>query len=215
MKIILVDDHKLVRDGIKSLLKSEKEIQIIGEVSGGRELIELVQDKMPDIVITDISMPDMNGIELTRYLSENYPSIHVLILSMHLDENYIIDCVKLGARGYLPKDINPQELIKAIHLIHAGGTYFSHEISKIGFNSYIEKARQSDKKAALLEHLTEREIEIIQLVAEGLMNKEISDQLNISIRTVDNHKSNILRKLNLKSSIDIVKYAIKNEIIKL
>lgn len=215
IKVILSDDHKLFRDGIKSLLKSENDIQVIAEVSQSEELLAILPDLMPDIVITDISMPGINGIELTKLLTEKYPAVHVLILSMHLDESYILDGVKYGARGYLPKDTNPQELIRAIRMIHSGGTYFSQEITSIALNSYVEKNRQKEKIAELQEHLTEREIEIIRLVAEGMMNKEISDKLRISIRTVDNHKANIMRKLNLKSSIDIVKYAIKHDIIKL
>jgi len=215
IKVILSDDHKLFRDGIKSLLRSENDIQVIAEVSDGDEVIKIIKDNIPDIVITDISMPRMNGIELTRMLSEKYPSVHVLIISMHLNESYILESVKSGARGYLPKDSNPQELIKAIRIIHAGGTYFNQEITGIAMSGFAEKSKQNDKKKQLLEHLTEREIEIIRLVAEGMMNKEISDYLSISIRTVDNHKSNILRKLNLKTSIDIVKYAIKHEIIRM
>jgi DNA-binding NarL/FixJ family response regulator len=215
IKIILVDDHTLFRDGIKSLLKSEPDIRIIAELADGNELLKVIKGLDPDMIISDISMHGMNGIELTRIMTESFPGVHVLILSMHLEENYIVDCVRLGARGYLPKDIPPRELVKAIREIYAGGTYFSHEISNIGFKSYIRHTKMEEKKARLLENLTEREIEIIRLVTEGLMNKEISDRLNISVRTVDNHKSNIMKKLDLKSSVDIVKYAIKNEIVQL
>lgn len=213
IKVILSDDHKLFRDGIKSLLKSERDIQVIAEVSDGNEVMKVIESITPDIVITDISMPGMNGIDLTKTISEKYPAIHVLIISMHLNESYILESVKSGARGYLPKDSNPQELIKALRVIHGGGTYFNQEITSIAMSGFAEKSKQHDKQKQLLEHLTEREIEIIRLVAEGMMNKEISDYLSISIRTVDNHKSNILRKLNLKTSIDIVKYAIKHDII--
>lgn len=215
IKIIIADDHQLFRDGIKSLLSSEKEIDIIGEVSGGKELLEKLEKTKPDIVITDISMPDINGIEVTKIINQKYSEIKVLILSMYVNEEFIIEGIKAGAKGYLPKDTNHEELLKAINEIYKGNEYYSKQVSEIGFKSLINKTKQKEKTKNQTETLTEREIEIIKLVAEGYLSKEISDKLNISVRTVDNHKSNIMHKLNLKSSIDIVKYAIKNEIIKL
>lgn len=215
-KIILVDDHQLFRDGIKSLLLSEAHIDIVGEFCSGNELLRFLDaGKIVDIVISDISMPDMNGLDLTKILTEKYPLIKVIILSMHINEEYIFEAIQNGARGYLPKDTNREELLEAILQITNGEEYYSKEVSQIALKSFISKSKQKTKEEIITETLTERELEIVKLVAEGYMNKEISAKLNISIRTVDNHKARIMQKLNLKSSIDIVKYAIKNEIISL
>ncbi len=215
INIILADDHQLFRDGIKSLLSKEENIKVIGEVCSGEELLDLLKIKKPDIVISDISMPKKNGIEVTKILAEKYPLIKVLILSMYINKEYIIDALDAGAKGYLPKDTNREELLEAINKIALGEEYYSKDVAHIALRTYIEKSKQKSKANSPQNILTQREIEIIKLVAEGYMNKEISDKLNISTRTVDNHKSHILQKLNLKSSIDIVKYAIKNELIKL
>ena len=215
INIILADDHQLFRDGIKSLLSKEEDIEIIAEVSCGDELLEILNTKKPNIVISDISMPNKNGIEITKILTEKYPSVKVLILSMYINKEYIIDALDAGAKGYLPKDTNREELLEAIKRIALGKEYYSKDVAHIALKTYIEKSKQKSESNSMQNILTQREIEIIKLVAEGYMNKEISDILNISTRTVDNHKSHILQKLNLKSSIDIVKYAIKNELIKL
>ncbi|MBN2893402.1 MAG: response regulator transcription factor [Bacteroidales bacterium] len=215
-KIILADDHQLFRDGIKSLLLSEEHIDIIGEFCSGNELLQFLEaGNTADIVISDISMPDLSGLDLTKILTEKYPDVKVIILSMHINEEYILEAIESGAKGYLPKDTNREELLEAIAQVTKGNEYFSKEVSQIALKSFIQKSQQKSKEESPIATLTERELEIIKLVAEGYMNKEISDQLNISTRTVDNHKAHILQKLNLKSSIDIVKFAIKNEIIRL
>lgn len=216
IKIILADDHQLFRDGIKSLLSTEKNLEILAEVSSGKELLDfLKKNDVPDIVISDISMPDMNGIELTRNLTENYHQIRVLLLSMHINQEYILDGIEAGAKGYLQKDVSRHVLMESISEIYKGEEYFSEEVSKIALRGLINKSKKDKQVKKSVECLTDREIEIVKLVAEGLMNKEISAKLNLSTRTIDNHKSNILQKLNLKSSIDIVKFAIKNKIIEL
>lgn len=211
--VIIADDHQLFRDGIKSLLINEENIKIIGEASSGVELLEILDTKKPDIIISDISMPEKNGIETTKIITEKFPHIKVLILSMYINKEYIIDAIEAGAKGYLPKDISKDELLLAINKIVNGEEYFSGDIAQIALKSYIQKYKQQSSGNLPQNILTERELEIVKLVAEGLINKEISSKLNISIRTVDNHKAHIMQKLELKSSIDIVKYAIKNEII--
>lgn len=215
IKTVLADDHQLFRDGLNSLLLSENNIDIIAQFSSGKELLNTIDKLNIDIVISDISMPDITGLKLTKKLTEHYPHIKVLILSMHINEEFIIDAIESGAKGYLQKDTNRIELIEAINKIYNGEDYFSKEVSQIALKGYIKKSKEDKDKNNPKNIITERELEIIKLVAEGLMNKEISAKLEISTRTVDNHKANILQKLNLKSSIDIVKYAIKNEIIKL
>jgi len=215
ISIIIADDHQLFRDGLKSLLINEKNIKIIGEASSGEELLMILNTKKPNIIISDISMPGKNGIETTKIITEKFTEIKVLILSMYINKEYIIDAIDAGVKGYLPKDISKDELLLAINKIVSGEEYFSGDIAQIALKSYIEKSKQQYSNSLPQNILTERELEIVKLVAEGLINKEISSKLNISIRTVDNHKAHIMQKLDLKSSIDIVKYAIKNEIINL
>lgn len=216
INIIIADDHKLFRDGIKSLLTNLGGYTVIADVCNGEELLAMVKSVVPDIVITDISMPIISGIEATRLLSESNPEIPVLILSMYNSEDFIMDAIKSGARGYLPKDVSPQELVEAIKTIATGGEYFSSLISQKALKLFLNQTRQKTTNANLhLPVLTDREVEIVKLVAEGLLNKEIAEQLNISIRTVDTHKTHIMQKLKLKSTIEIVKYAIRHDLIKI
>ena len=215
IKIIIADDHKLFRDGMKSLLSLRQEFNVIAESSTGEELVEKATKIEADIIITDISMPELSGIEASRKIIEVKPDIPILILSMYNSEEFVMDAIKAGAKGYLPKDVSPDELFKAITEIADGGEYFSKSVSEKVLKSFITQARIKSGQKPNLPTLTERELEIVKLVAEGLLNKEIADKLNISIRTVDTHKNNILQKLKLKSSVEIVKYAIRHDLIKL
>ena len=213
IKIILVDDHQLVRDGIKALLTGLPDIAIIGEASGAGELLKELETLKPDLLIMDISLPEISGIELTKRICLEYPGINVLILSMYNNEEFIFNSLKAGAKGYLPKDTSRDELLKAIYTIHKGEEFFGESISKVMLKSYIKRATDNeepgDRTNAIL---TSREIEILKLYVEGLINKEISDKLDISIRTVETHKNHIMRKLGLKSTVELVKFAIKNKI---
>ncbi len=216
IKIIIADDHKLFRDGIKSLLTSEKDFQVIADVSNGEELLQVLKALSPDIIITDISMPLLSGIEATRFIAENYPDIPVLILSMYNSDDFIMDAIRSGAKGYLPKDVSPTELVEAIRAISGGVEFFSSTISQKAFRMFLTQNRvKSGLSSNKLPVLTDREIEIVKLVAEGFLNKEVAEKLNISIRTVDTHKTHIMQKLKLKSTIDMVKYAIRHDLIKI
>ncbi len=206
IKLILADDHKLFREGVRSILESSEDFKIIDEVANGRALISSLREKETDVIILDISMPGLSGIEATRLIRKEYPCLKILILSMHSEESFIRSAIEAGASGYLPKEIDHNELIEAIHIIHEGGNYYSKDISNKLINSYLNKEKQN---------LTPREKEIVALVCDGLTNKEIADRLSISVRTVDCHKNNILQKLGLRSSVDLVKYAIKNQLISL
>ncbi|MCB2196561.1 MAG: response regulator transcription factor [Bacteroidetes bacterium] len=206
INIVLVDDHQMFRDGVKSVLSDEENIEITGEVGSGKDLYELLEHITPDLIITDISMPDISGIEVAKYVTEKYPGIKILILSMHSNEEFITKALSVGANGYLPKDTSMTELLKAINTIYKGDNYFNKSISDTILNSLMNKPKEENKS------LTKREKEIINLVVDGLSNKEIADKLCISIRTVDSHKNNIMQKLNLKSSVELVKYAIKNNL---
>ena len=210
-----MDDHQLVRDGIKALLISAEDIHILGEASTGRECFEKIAAEQPDILILDISLPDTTGIEITKRIASEYPETRVLILSMYTDEDYIFNSVKAGARGYLPKNTSREELLSAIHAIYNGEEFFDDSISRIMLKSYVRKAKEDDttpQRGPV--PLTTREIEILKLFAEGFINKEISDKLDISIRTVETHKNHIMKKLEMKSTVELIKYAIRNKIVK-
>ena len=216
IRIVLVDDHQIVRDGIRALLTDASDIEITGEASNYRELQEIMQTAIPDVVIMDISLPDINGIEITRQLGESHPTVRVLILSMHTGEDFIFNAIKSGAKGYLPKNTTRRELIEAIHTVHANQVYFSGQISNIILKSYVHKAKSADlQKQETEDMLTSREIEILKLFAGGLSNQEIADKLFISIRTVESHKNHIMQKLELKSTVDLIKFAIRNKIVEI
>nr|MBC8456369.1 response regulator transcription factor [Deltaproteobacteria bacterium] len=203
-------------DGIKALLAGVPDIRIIGEANSGEELLETIKIKQPDIILMDISLPDISGIDLTRMLSQSHPEIRVLILSMYTNEDFVFNAMKAGASGYLPKNTSRQELLDAIYAIRGGLEFFSDSISKVILKSFLRQATQSEgENGDSPQSLTTREQEILKLFAEGYNNKEISTRLSISIRTVESHKNHIVKKLGLKSTVEMVKFAIKNKIVEL
>ncbi len=214
IKLILVDDHQLVRTGIANLLSGEPGFEIIGEASESREMFDLLRQLQPDIAVLDIALPGMSGIEITKKLHNDYPGIRILILSMHTSEEFIFNAINSGARGYLPKNTSRRELIEAIYAIHRGEEYFAESISNVILKSYIKKAKSNstddENKEGLL---SKRELEVLKLFAEGMTNQEIADKLFISIRTVESHKNHIMARLELKTTVDLVKFAIRNNIV--
>ncbi len=171
---------------------------------------------MPDIIVLDISFPDISGIEITKIITQKYPQIKIIMLSMYTNEYFIFNSINSGAKGYLPKNISKRELIQAIHQVYAGNEYFSETIKNIILKSYLKKAKnQPAENAKTPDALTTRELEILKLVAEGLANQQIADKLFISIRTVDAHKNHIMQKLQLNSIVDLIKFAIRNKIVDL
>lgn len=214
IKIILADDHRIFRDGIKSLLSDNEQINVIGEASNGTELLELLRVLIPDIAIVDITMPGLSGIEITRQITSKYPEINVIILSMHTNEEFVINSINAGAKGYLPKDTTKEELTDAIKIIFEGGEYYSKSVSDNFLKSYIKK-QKVDQNLKENEDLTQREIEILKLAASGVGNKDIADKLFISVKTVDAHKNHIMVKLKLKNTAEMVLYAVKNKIIEI
>ncbi len=214
IKIILVDDHQIVRDGIKALLNDAEDIDIISEAASYNELREKLKLQNPDIIVMDISLPEISGLEITKMLSETYPHLKVLILSMYTGEDFIFNAIKAGAKGYLPKNTTRKEIIDAIHAVFNNNEYYSESISKVILKSYVQKAKSSDSLPERAEDkLSAREIEILKYFAGGMSNQEIADKLFISIRTVESHKNHIMQKLELKSTVDLIKYAIKNKIV--
>ncbi|MGV8114595.1 MAG: response regulator [Lentimicrobium sp.] len=214
--VIIADDHTIVRDGIKALLSEQEDIVIIGEASNGSELFRLLSLTTADIILLDISMPDLSGIEICERLRTDFPQIKVLFLSMYTTEEYIFNAIKAGAHGYLPKNISQPELLEAIRSISQGREYFNETISNIILKSYINKAKNAETENDIREHsLSKRELEVLRLFAEGFSNSEIGTRLFISPRTVESHKNHIMQKINLKSPVDLIKFAIKNHIVEI
>lgn len=214
IKLILVDDHQLVRTGIANLLSGEPAFEIIGEASESKELFELLKKSQPDIAVLDIALPGLSGIEITKKLHNDFPGVRILILSMHTSEEFIFNAINSGARGYLPKNTSRKELIEAIYAIHRGEEYFAESISNVILKSYIKKAKSNSTDSENNEKLlSKREIEVLKLFAEGMTNQEIADKLFISIRTVESHKNHIMARLELKTTVDLVKFAIRNNIV--
>jgi DNA-binding NarL/FixJ family response regulator len=216
IKVMLVDDHQIVRDGIRALLLNEENIEITDEASDGEELFRKLLKHKPDIVIMDISLPDKSGIEISKEIQSLYPEIKVLILSMYNNEDFVFNAIRAGAKGYLPKNTSKKELVEAINSINEGHEYFSEEISDIILKSYVKKIQKTDDVVNnKIELLSTREIEVLKLFIEGKTNQEIADKLFISIRTVESHKNHIMQKLELKSIVDLIKFAIKNKIVEI
>jgi len=216
IKVIIADDHTIVRDGIKALLSEQEDIDITGEASNSSELFTLLGQTNADIILLDISMPDLSGIEICEILKTEYPHIRVLFLSMYTTEEYIFNAIKAGAQGYLPKNISQSELLEAIRSISQGREYFSESISNTILKSYIKKAKKTEPAHDARENnLSKRELEVLRLFAEGCSNTEIGKRLFISPRTVESHKNHIMQKINLKSPVDLIKFAIRNHIVEI
>jgi DNA-binding NarL/FixJ family response regulator len=205
-KIVLAEDHVLVREGIKKIIEALPGLQVVGEVGDGRELIKLLKRLAVDMVILDISMPSLPGIEATREIKQEYPTVKVLILTMHKKKEYLHNAMDAGVDGYLLKEDAPKELLNAIEKIRQGMLYVSPLLASDLANLYVKSQRQEE--AEPVEPLTPREIEIIKMIAEGKSSKEMAEIMFLSFRTIQNHRAKIMKKLNLKKNTDLVKYAI-------
>lgn len=207
-RIVLADDHVMFRQGVKSILEKDKNLEVVGETGDGLELIQLLKNMTADMVILDISMPHLRGLEATREIKMLSKDIKVLILSMHKDKEYMRSAISAGAEGYLLKEDADTELFDAIERIRQEGRY----ISPLLLEELTDKLFQLDNEGQLFrdyENLTTREREVLKLISEGLSNKDIADRLFVSVRTVEHHRANIMRKLNIRSTASLVKYAIR------
>jgi DNA-binding NarL/FixJ family response regulator len=207
-RIVLADDHVMFRQGIKNILGKDKGLEVIGEAGDGLKLLELLNKATPDMIILDISMPNLRGIEATREIKMILPEVKVLILSIHKDKEFVYSAISAGAEGYLLKEDADTELFAAIEKIRQEGRY----ISPLLLGDLTNELFQAHHKGQLtpqIEPLTTREREVLKFIAEGISNKEIADLLFISVRTVENHRANIMRKLNIKSTANLIKYAIR------
>ncbi len=214
-RVLIVDDHQIVRDGITRILTDEKDIELIGSVGSGKEALDFIKSTPPDIVIADLSMPNMSGIELTERLSAINRDIKVLILSMFNNEEYIVSAIQSGAKGYLPKqDSTTAILLEAIRTIANGEEFYSPSISKIVMKSFINNIKSTSVSDIAKKHqLTSREKEILKLYVEGYTNNEIAEKLNLSVFTVKTHKNNIMQKYSFKSTVEMIKFALRNNIV--
>lgn len=212
IKILIADDHHLVREGIRSILEKEPDFQIIGEATNGREAVTTSRNLCPDVILMDVSMPLLNGLEATRQLQRDCPNIKILALSVHEDEDVIRKMLAAGALGYLTKFADSAELIQAIRTVHNGEMALSPAITRLVVEDYL---RWADIEQVNPDKLTSREREVLQLIAEGYVNREISDILKISIKTVQAHRNNLMQKLDLHTQGDLIKYAIQKKIINL
>ncbi|MFQ5965814.1 MAG: response regulator [Candidatus Scalinduaceae bacterium] len=212
--VLLADDHPIVRKGIKALLDVQDDINVIGEAKDGREAIEKAKQMVPDLVIIDIMMPDLNGIEALREIKRAIPETKVLVLTMYDDEDFINQTLQSGASGYLLKESAVSDLISAIEAIMKGDTFLSPRVSNVLVKDFIGHGVTKNSKDLNPSLLTKREREILQLLAEGNSNKEIAHKINLSIRTVDSHRASIMGKLHIHDITGLVKYAIKKNLIK-
>ncbi len=209
--VFLVDDHAIIRDGLRLILESQGDISIVGEASNGRQAVHEVTKICPDIVIMDIAMPELNGIDATVQINENCPSTSVIILSVLDTSEYIFEALKAGAKGYILKESAGEEVVKAIRRVQAGQHYLSQEISEKVVTDYIKQRGDPEEKSQIIT-LSKREREILQLVVEGKSSTEISNILFISPKTVDTYKSRVMQKLEIKDIPSLVRYAIKHGI---
>ncbi|OPY78824.1 MAG: Transcriptional regulatory protein DegU [Syntrophus sp. PtaU1.Bin005] len=213
--VILADDHKIIRDGLKTLIESQPGMKVIAEAENGRETIKLAKELKPSVVIMDISMPDLNGIDATREIVNSIPGVKVIALSMHSDRRFVSGMLSSGASGYLLKDCAFEELAKAIKTVVSDHTYLSPMISDIVVKSYITKSNSQDATQDSAPSLTAREREMLQLMAEGMTAKEIASHLFVSVKTVETHRRNIAQKLNISRSAELIKYAIREGLVTL
>ena len=212
LKILLADDHALMRTGLRALLERQPNLEIVGESENGRHAVDLAKTLEPDVVVMDVGMPVLNGIEATQQIVAGHPATAVIILSMHSDESYVMRALKAGARGYLLKDSAPADLLSAIQAVSQHKSFFSPKVSRILAEDYVRVLKH---KGAVDSYdlLTSREREILQLIAEGKANKEVATSLNISPYTVETHRKHILEKLNLHNPAELILYAVRKGII--
>ena len=207
IRILLADDHAVVRQGFKMILDAQADMEIVGEAANGRQAVDLAEQLRPDVVVMDVSMPELNGIEATRRLASSLPRARVVALSMHKDSVYVREILRAGARGYLLKDSGAADLVAAIRAVASGESYLSPAVSNAVLDDYRRLATNP------IDLLTSREREVLQLLAEGKTNKEIAGVLNLSVYTVEAHRGRIMEKLNLHSIGELVRFAVRSGLI--
>ncbi|MFI5251263.1 MAG: response regulator [Bacteroidota bacterium] len=215
IRLIFADDHSIVRNGLRTLFRSNKDFSIVGEAADGEEALELANKRNPDVAILDISMPKLNGVDTTRLIKQAHPNMKVLILTIHEDEAYVYQMIRAGANGYILKNSEKNEILAAVRAVFANETFFSPGISKLMIEKFIQRARtevSEDGPPDLT--LTSRELEVLQFISQGLTNREIADKLSLSLNTINTHRAKIMQKLDIHDTANLVRYALENGIIK-
>lgn len=212
IRLLLVDDHEVVRTGLRMLLESQADMQIVGEASTGREALTLAEELAPQVIVMDITLPDLSGIEVTRQLRKKFADMAIVALTIHEDEQYFFEMLKAGATGYLPKRAAPEDLISAIQAAGQGEVYLYPSLAKALVSDFLDRA-MDEPEHSTMDELTEREQEVLGYLAEGLTNDQIAERLVISKHTVARHRENLMRKLNLHNRSELVKYAIRKGLI--
>jgi two-component system response regulator NreC len=212
IRIILADDHAVMRRGLRLVLEQQQDFQVLGEASDGREAVSLAESLKPEVAVLDITMKNLNGIEAARQISAKQLGVAIIVLSMHSDEGYVLSALKAGARGYLLKESPEADLIQAIRSVSEGKAFFSPAVSRMLVEDYVRQLQDKDIDDSY-DLLTARERELLQLIAEGKSNKDIANMLNLSVYTVETHRSNILTKLNLHSVPELILYAVRKGVI--
>jgi len=207
IKVLIADDHQIVREGLRSLLEQEPGIKLVGEAENGRQTLRLARELTPDVIIMDVAMPDLNGIEATRQIVAEFPTIKVIALSMHDDRRFVLNMIKAGAQGYLLKDNTFKDLAKAIRVVVTNKTYLSNEIADIVVKDYLATSTSEESSAFSL--LSPREREVLQLIAEGKTTNQVAEHLHVSIKTVETHRAQLMAKLKVKGVAELTKYAIR------
>jgi DNA-binding NarL/FixJ family response regulator len=208
IRVLIADDHKIMLAGLRSLLEKQSDIDVVGEAENGRKAVQMVQEKKPDVVVMDVSMPDLNGIEATTQIKESVPESKVIALSMHSDKRFVMGMLRAGAAGYLLKDCASQELANAIAQVAGGKKYLSPEITGVVINDFLQGGTP-EEDGTVASVLSAREREVLQLIAEGWSTKQIASHLYVSIKTIETHRRQIMKKLDLHSIADLTKYAIR------
>lgn len=209
--IVLADDHTVVRQGLRTLLETDPELHVTGEASDGHKALEQVERLKPDVLVLDLMMPGMNGMEVARQVQSRFPQTRVVILSMHANEAYVLEALRAGALGYVLKDSQGAELLHAIHEAHNGQHYLSAPLSERAIEVYVQKTKEISQDP--YDRLTPREREVLQLAAEGYTNADLGEKLCLSGRTIEMHRSNLMHKLSLSTQTDLIRYALKRGII--
>lgn len=214
IQVVLVDDHTIVRNGLRSILESTDEIEVIGEASNGEEALEKIAYLKPQIMLIDISMPGMSGIELVDKVVKQNNSIRPVILSMHNDDAYILKSVEAGAYGYLLKDATREEILSALHTVKDGEKYFNPAVAAVIVNGYLSQVQKVERVAESRKTLlSKKEKEVLRLLVEGMSSRQIADRLDLSVRTVDNHRANMMRRLQVHNAAELVKLALEEKLL--
>ena len=213
IRVLVVDDHTIVRDGICALLRLAGDIEVVGEAANGREALEMVRKLMPDVILIDIAMPNMNGLEATRHIRKEFPQVKVLVLTQYDDKEHVFWAIEAGASGFISKTVSSSELVSGIRSVFRGDSFLSPSAARILVEDYRQEAIIR-KELDPYKQLTDREGEILRLLAEGYTAREIADTLVISIKTVEGHKTNLMSKLDIHNRTDLIKYALRKGIIK-